>query len=154
MHLYLVQHAEARPKAEDPQRPLSEKGLADIRKVAAFIKDKARPVRILHSGKLRARQTAEILAASLQPAGGLHTAENLHPLDDPSPWAENLNTTDENLMLVGHLPYMSRLAARLLIGNPERTVVRFQMGGVVCLGREGATDVWSLDWMVVPEILG
>ena len=153
MRLYLVQHAEAQPKAKDPERPLSEKGKADISKVAAFIQDWASPVRILHSGKLRARQTAEVLAEYLAPAEGVHTTENLKPLDDPTIWAEHLNTTDENLMLVGHLPHLSNLVAFLLTGNPERTVVQFQTSGVVCLVRERATQVWSLARMVAPEML-
>ena len=37
MNLYLVQHAEALPKQEDPDRPLSAQGRADIEKVARFV---------------------------------------------------------------------------------------------------------------------
>ena len=85
MNLYLVQHAEARPKKEDPKRPLSEKGRADIQKVAAYA---ARHTsielgQINHSGKTRARQTAEALAEFLQPAEGVSQVADLAPL-----WAE------------------------------------------------------------------
>lgn len=153
MRLYLVQHAEARPEGEDPRRPLSDKGRADIRKVAAFLAEhKAVEVsHILHSGKLRAGQTAETLAEHLHP-GTVTATDGLNPLDDPAIWAGHLAETDEDLMLVGHLPHMSRLAALLLVGDADQPVVQFQMGGVVCLGRD-EEGRWSLHWMVVPEIL-
>jgi phosphohistidine phosphatase len=38
MKLYLVQHAKAASKDIDPTRSLTEEGLRDIQKVAAFIK--------------------------------------------------------------------------------------------------------------------
>lgn len=153
MHLYLVQHADARPKEEDPERPLSDKGQADIRKVAAFLSEHSavRVGLILHSGKLRAQQTAETLAEHLHP-GSVTATDGLSPLDDPAIWAGRLAETDEDLMLVGHLPHMSKLAARLLIQNDERTVVQFQMGGVVCLRRD-EVGAWSLRWMMVPELV-
>lgn len=153
MHLYLVQHAAALPKEEDPKRPLSEKGEGDIRKVAAFLTEhKAVKVsHILHSGKLRAEQTAEALAEHLHP-GSVTATDGLNPLDDPTVWVGHLAETDEDLMQVGHLPHMSRLAARLIMGDADQPVVQFRMGGVVCLGRDEGGR-WSLRWMVVPEIL-
>ena len=53
-------------------------------------------------------------------------------------------------MLVGHLPFMSRLASLLLAGEPEAGVVRFQTSGIVCLSREQGE--WSLSWAVTPEL--
>ena len=153
MHLYLVQHAEALPKEEDPQRPLSNQGRADIRKVAAFLGIRGIHVsRILHSGKLRARQTAEALAELLHPSGDISPTDGLAPLDEPTVWAERLTELDENLMLVGHLPHLDKLAALLVTGNADQPVVMFKPGGVVCLERDDE-DRWSLRWMVVPEIL-
>jgi len=116
MHLYLVQHAEARPREEDPQRPMSKQGQADILKVAVFLAEReaVKASRILHSGKLRAEQTAEILAEYLHP-DSVSATDGLNPLDDPALWAGRLKETDEDLMLVGHLPHMSNLAALLLI---------------------------------------
>ncbi len=153
MHLYLVQHAQAQPKEEDSQRPLSDQGRADIQKVASFLGDRGIPVsRIIHSGKLRARQTAGALAERLKATGSVSETDGLAPLDDPTVWAGRLADTDEDLMLVGHLPHMSKLAALLLTDNAEQPVIRFQMGGVVCLERDEENH-WSLRWMVVPEIL-
>ncbi|UCH11099.1 MAG: phosphohistidine phosphatase SixA [Fidelibacterota bacterium] len=154
MYLYLVQHAEAQPKEEAPERPLSDKGRAEVSRVAEFIRDQTqvRVTRIIHSGKLRARQTAEILEDYLQTSGGITESDGLAPLDDPTMWVQRLKDTDADIVLVGHLPHLSQLAALLLTGDAEQPVVAFQMGGIVCLGRneEGA---WSLRWMLVPALL-
>jgi len=153
MNLYLVQHAEAKPREEDPQRPISDQGRADIQKVAAFLGDRGLPVsRIIHSGKLRARQTAETLAERLKATGGVSENDCLAPLDDPAVWAGRLSEFDENLMLVGHLPHIGKLAAFLVTGDADQPVVTFKPGGVVCLERDDEGR-WSLRWMVVPEML-
>lgn len=153
MRLYLVQHAEAKRKEEDPARPLSELGLADIRRVTDFLKEMKLGVsKILHSGKLRAKQTAEALAEGISAAGGIEQAEGLAPLDDPGTWKDRLKEELEDLVLVGHLPHLSKLAGLLLAGDPERRVVRFRPGGVVCLERDEAGN-WSVGWVLTPENL-
>ena len=154
MNLYLVQHAEAVPKEENPDRPLSEKGRADILKVARHLSMNADIMvrQINHSGKTRARQTAELLAEALEPTEGISDVPDLAPLDDPAVWVSYLADTTRNLMLVGHLPHLSKLATLLLCKDDTKTVVDFQMGGVVCLGRADDGN-WSLCWMVTPEIV-
>ncbi len=154
MNLYLVQHAEPKPKEEDPERPLSEKGRSYVRKVAAFSAKIAdiKLSTIFHSGKTRARQTAEELAEYLSPMEGVKESDGLKPLDDPSIWAERLTERKENIMLVGHLPHMSKLAARLLSNDENEKIVNFQMGGIVCFGRD-ESDTWAIRWMVIPQIL-
>lgn len=68
MKLYLVQHGEAKRKEEDPSRPLTNKGIKDAEKVAKYIsKLEVKAKKIFHSGKLRAKQTAEIYAKHLKP---------------------------------------------------------------------------------------
>lgn len=154
MNLYLVQHAEAKREEEDPARPLTEKGWADIRKIAAFLHAHPLPPlrAIYHSGKTRAEQTAEVLAGVLHPREGCRAAEGLEPLADPTLWIERVRAESEDLMLVGHLPHLDRLSARLLSGGTiSEGLIAFQMGGLVCLHREGAK--WRLRWMIVPELL-
>jgi len=84
MLLYLVQHGEAKREEEDPARPLTDKGKSEVEKIASFIaKTGIHIERILHSGKLRALQTAEILASHLKPPRGIEQADALDPLADP-----------------------------------------------------------------------
>ncbi len=153
MLLYLVQHAEARSEAEDPRRDLTEKGRMDIEAVSHHLKRlKVEVKEIFHSGKTRAHTTANILGEHLQPSAGVSEAPGLAPMDAPELWAERIAKTDDNIMLVGHLPHLGRLAALLMSGDKERSVVNFQMGGAVRLQHMGENQ-WALDWMIVPNII-
>ena len=154
MNLYLVQHAESKSKEEDPERALSDKGLNDITRVAAYVTEHGdMNVRsILHSGKTRARQTAEALAEYLNPPGGVEETDGLAPLDDPSIWADRLAESVEDTMLVGHLPHLSKLASLLLCGDDSNAIVAFQMAGIVCLTRDDPGN-WAIRWMLTPQVV-
>lgn len=153
MRLYLVQHGEAKREEEDPSRPLSGKGLKDVRKMADCASKRlgVKVARIFHSGKLRAKQTAEELARKLEPDGGVEEVDGLGPLADPKIWAEKLKGMDEDVMLVGHLPHLSKLSSLLLFGDETKEAIRFEMAGVVCLERD-ERGRWAVRWMVTPEI--
>ena len=154
MTLYLVQHAKAESKEEGSERPLSEAGWEEIRKIASFaaLSGSVRPERIVHSGKLRAAQTAEVLAESLSPTGVVTEEGGLAPGDDVSIWAERLSEAKEDVMLVGHLPHLSRLASQLLCRDESKALIRFRNAGIVALGRDEA-GAWSLMWITVPGIV-
>lgn len=153
MQVYLVQHGEAKSKEEDPGRPLSDRGRKDVSRVAGFVSDNMglSAFSIRHSGKPRARQTAEILKDMLAPGAEVSEADGLAPLDDPGIWADRLRAGGGDVMLVGHLPHMAKLASLLLCGNTESGAVEFRMGGIACIGME--EDRWSLRWMVAPDML-
>lgn len=149
MEVYLVQHGEAKGEGEDPLRPLSEKGRQEAQRVAeALGKVGIRTPHIMHSGKLRARQTAEIFAESLGPSE-VREMIGLAPNDNPEAAESFLEGAKEPIMLVGHLPHLSRLASLLITGNTEPETVSFRMGGAVCMEKEGK---WMLKWAMTPEI--
>ncbi len=150
VNLYLVQHGEAKPKEEDPERGLTDKGRRDVEGVAALLADiGAKPHRIYHSGKKRALETAGILSDRLTPEGGVSQADGLAPLDDPAVWARRLDNEQQDIMLVGHMPHVARLASLLLCGDPEKGLVSFTQGAVLSLKRvEGR---WTVEWMVTPD---
>jgi phosphohistidine phosphatase len=151
MALYLVQHGKSLPNEVDPEQGLSDEGLAETEKVARMAHEAGLRVGgILHSGKTRARRTAEILAAELEPSDGLKEAPGLKPLDDVLPWTSL--DPGAALMLVGHLPFMERLAALLVCGSQDRPVVKFQNSGIVCLDREPASVNWVIRWALVPKL--
>ena len=153
MQLYLVQHGAAKSEAEDPQRGLTEEGRRTVERVGDFLAPLELALeRIEHSDKLRARQTAEILAARLRPAEGTKQTAGIAPNDDVEPLRARLETESQNVMLVGHLPHLSRLVARLVGLPANRQVVRFQMGGVVRLDRD-ETGQWAVRWVLVPVLL-
>jgi len=154
MNLYLVQHSEAKSKEEDPQRSLSEKGLVDVKKIAAFISKNIyiKVKTIFHSGKTRAQQTAEVLAQYLNPPEGIKEVEGLDPLAVPSIWVERLAKTEDDIMLVGHLPHLSKLSSLLICQDENKIVIDYKNAGVVCLKRD-ESNVWTVRWILVPEIL-
>jgi phosphohistidine phosphatase len=153
MKLYLIQHGEAAPEEVDPSRPLTAKGRSDIQKTASFLKGAgAAPSIILHSGKTRARQTAEIIAAQLGPDCQVKEREGLAPNDPVLALAKEISGTADDLMIVGHLPFHGKLASILLAGSDSKNVVAFRQGGVVCLQRN-EDQTWQVAWMVTPELL-
>ena len=151
MRVYLIQHGEAKRKEEDPARPLTENGKAEVERVGRFLaKIGVKVDQILHSGKLRAAQTAELIAKYVKPMKKVEAVKDLDPLADPRIWAERLNKGENDLILVGHLPHLKRLASLLLTGREDLEIVRFRYGGVVCLEKN---EGWSILWMIRPDIL-
>ncbi|MBS3793288.1 MAG: phosphohistidine phosphatase SixA [Candidatus Thorarchaeota archaeon] len=153
MRVYLVQHAEALSEEEDEARPLSKEGRDNISRMAKYAAQQLdiSVDQILHSGKTRARQTARILADELTPSEGVKQAEGLGPLDNPRKWGEHIAETDRILMLVGHLPYMSRLASFLVIGDEEEHILSVRNAGINCL--EEKDGAWSIRFVITPEML-
>ena len=150
MDFYLVRHGQAKPETEDPRRPLSDEGLREAEKVARAAAGRGvRVSAILHSDKLRARQTAEIFRQFLAPAGGTREARGLAPDDDPMVARAELEEAAEPLMLVGHLPHLGRLTSLLVTGDPERAVVEFPSAGLVCVAR--IQGRWEIPWTLTPQ---
>lgn len=150
MDFYLVRHGEAKAGHEDPKRPLSERGRIAVKNVARAAAAKGiRVSEIFHSDKLRAKQTAEILAEFLSPSSGVREANGLSPEDDPEIAKAELAADDEPLMLVGHLPHLGRLASLLVSGDPERVAVNFQPAAMVCISRAG--KAWEIKWTLTPD---
>ncbi len=154
MRLYLVRHGHALPGEADPEPSLSARGHSEVERVAAFLGRAGIRVRTLaHSGKTRARQTAELLAPRIAAEGCIEGRTGMDPLDPTGPLADEAETWKEDVMLVGHLPFMGKLAARLIADGDERELLAFRTGSVACLEKKGATS-WTLVWMLGPELLG
>ena len=151
MRLYLSQHAQALSKKENSLRPISDQGREDVVRTGGFLSlfERPKPTRIVHANKLRAEQTAQMFAEAW---GCDCTEENadLSPHSDPSIWASRLLEVHEDIMLVGHLPHLSRLAGLLLCDNADRQVIRFRNAGVSCLER--TENQWSLCWQIHPTL--
>lgn len=151
MRVYLVQHGLAENESENIKRPLSAQGREDVTRTAGFLSlfERPRPAKIVHSGKLRAEQTAEMFAEAW---GGLSVERgiDLAPNDDPSVWSAHLAGMNDDVMLVGHLPHIQRLAGLLVSGDPAREAVHFRNGGVLCLERRESG--WSVLWQINPTL--
>ncbi len=149
MDLYIVRHGEALPGANDAARTLSDWGRSEVEKVALAASRRGVVVhQVRHSGRERARETAEILGAILEPTGGVVATPGIHPDDPVEPVAFSLFEQREPLMLVGHLPFVARLVGLLTSGNPSRSPVSFPTATIACL--RGEDDRWELAWTETP----
>jgi len=152
MALFLVQHGKSLSKDKDPEQGLSEQGLSEVEQIAKVAGGYGVHVsRIIHSGKKRARQTADIFAFSLEPEEGVQESSGLKPLDDASAYADKINSED-NLMLVGHLPFMGGLTSYLITGSIDTPVFKFQNAGIVCMDKDPDKDSWVIRWALMPNI--
>lgn len=154
MAVYLVQHAESKSKVEDPERSLTDEGLENINRISSYARQHINVSvdRIFHSGKLRAKQTAEVLTGFLKPAEGVSETDGLEPMADPTIWAKRISQSQNDIVLVGHLPHLGRLTSVLLGADETKNVVNFQNAGLVKLSQD-ADNNWMIDWIIVPSIV-
>ena len=153
MKLYLMQHGKSVSKEEDPERPLASQGADEVMEIAEFLsKVGVRVSRVIHSGKTRAKQTAEIIISRLNPGEEPVAQKGLSPMDDVKDCFDQINALKDDIMIVGHLPHLTRLISLLIAGSESISVVAFQHGGVVCLSRNNELH-WSVSWIVVPGIV-
>jgi phosphohistidine phosphatase len=130
MRVFLVHHADAVGPAEDPLRPLSELGHLQAQRLAEQARDAGcAPAAIWHSGKLRSRQTAEAFLRLCSPFAEFRMVRGLRP-DDPPEWIrDELTAETRDVLLVGHMPNIARLAHLLAPGGS------FPLHGLVALDR-------------------
>ncbi|MFC1568468.1 phosphohistidine phosphatase SixA [Candidatus Margulisiibacteriota bacterium] len=151
MYLYLVRHGDARPKEQDPERHLSEKGMLEVSEIVAFLNcAEVRVDEIWHSAKERARRTALIIAEAV-PHKNIIERAGLAPNDPVAGLAAEIDQLHEDIMIVGHLPFLSVLASRLVTGSDELQFLYFRPAGVVCLEKCG--NGWGVAWMMDPGLL-
>jgi len=155
MALYLMQHGQATTETENPERPLTDAGRAAVQRVAQSAR--AADVRIsgcLHSGKLRAEQTAQLLAREIGVEPSVEARAGLAPNDPVLPVAQWLRTQTEHqsLALVGHMPFLGRLASLLVAGDEQAQVVGFQMGGLLKLEPKVDRDGFLVAWALPPAL--
>jgi len=152
MAVFLVQHGKSLSRELDPEQGLSPEGISDVKRIADIARGYGVHVAsISHSGKKRALQTAEIFSAVLKPVGGVQEKVGLKPLDDVRAFADRLKNADD-LMVVGHLPYLERLTSFLITGDIKKPVLKFQNGGIVCLDERPEGKGWIITWTLMPEI--
>lgn len=153
MKLYLVQHGESVSKEIDPDRPLSAQGERDVKQVADYLQQAGVSVgQIKHSGKTRARQTAEILAKALLKDGKTEAIESIAPNDPVDSLTESIPELDTNTMIVGHLPFLAKLVSYLITGKDDHLLLTYRPGSIVCLEQD-ENHTWQIQWMIRPDCL-
>ena len=147
--LYLVHHGDAVGPDVNPMRPRSDRGRVEVDLLAQKAAERgAKPDVIWHSGKLRARQTAEAYWKRCNPLAAFAAARGLQPTD-PTGWiVDAIAGDDRHIMLAGHFPYLPRLLGRLQTGMVDAMPADFPLNGVVAL--EQVEGRWVERWRLRP----
>jgi phosphohistidine phosphatase len=148
--ILLLRHGQAKSKEEDPQRGLTDAGRSEVGRVVGAMRSLLpAPDVIWHSGKLRAEQTARILARAFGVEERLRARSGLDPDDPAAAIATELKAYTGNMAVVGHLPHLNRLISILLIGQEAPELFHVPSSGALCLQRE--QGLWRVRWMLTPE---
>ncbi len=144
MHLFLVHHGEAVGPDVDTRRPLSDRGRAEVERIAAEAAARgAKPTVVWHSGKLRAKQTAEAFWRACNALADFSATRDLQP-DDPPQWiADRLRGEQRDILIAGHFQHLPRLLALLTKDADE-----FPMHGAVALVTEDEGESWKEIWRI------
>jgi phosphohistidine phosphatase len=136
--VFLVHHGPAVDPSVDATRPLSQEGRGRVTRLAAAAAQVGvRPVVIWHSGKARARQTAELFWSACNPLASMTAVRGLLPADPPQWIADQLLAEEGDVMIVGHQPHLGTLWHLL---DPESGGAPFPPHGIV--GLEQSESRW------------
>lgn len=154
MQLFIIRHAHALKGDDDAARPLSERGEAQIRAVAKFLRSAGglEVGEIWHSGLVRSRDTAVAMVKQLGMRVPLAEMKELAPGQDPALIAARLTERKVPLAIVGHEPHLSALASLLVAGAATPPVFVLRKCAVLALEREH--EHWAVLWQISPELLG
>lgn len=150
MRLYLVQHGLALSEDIDPKKSLCEAGKRQtVKMVGYLVANNIKVDTIWHSAKERAVQTAKIFHDNM-PEAVIKKRDDLNPLDAVDKLIPEVQGLYTDLMIVGHLPFLQKLASQLLASSEDLNLIAFKNSGVVCMEH---TDTWRILWIVTPELI-
>ena len=146
--VYLVQHGIALAKDIDETRPLSDIGADEVRSIAFMLKKNNIDIhKIIHSGKLRAVQTASIFAQVLD-ISIVSQQKGMNPNDEPEKLIEQI--TEDAVMYIGHLPNIQNVVSNLVTGNNNNSVIKFKNAAVACIEINDKES--HLNWFITPGL--
>ena len=151
MKLYLMRHGEAEGLFDGDEPALTAIGKAEVNRIGEALSSMdIQPDHIYQSGKLRARQTAEIVKSKIRVDILISKIEGLKPNDPVSTFVGNLKDFKENILIVGHLPFIAKLTSYLLAETESDLMIAFKPASVACL-EYAKSSGWKLHWFISPE---
>jgi len=150
MRLYLMRHGKADFGGVDRLRPLSERGALDVDAVAKYLSAEGVGVaRVYHSTLLRAKQTAEIMAAALKPEHAIEERVGIEPWGDVAAFVDWAAGLSEDTLVCGHEPFMGDAAMALRASGGDFISVKT----ATVMAFERTDDGWTLDWLINPKLI-
>ncbi|MGE3509942.1 MAG: histidine phosphatase family protein [Vicinamibacterales bacterium] len=146
MRLYLVHHGAAVDPGVDTRQPLSVAGAAQVADLAAEAAARGvRPDVVWHSGKLRAKQTAEAFWRACNALAPCSATRGLQPGDPPVWMRDRLRHEPRDILIAGHFPHLPRLLALTLTGRDDDSMA-FPLHGLVALETADDGETWTELW--------
>jgi len=151
VHLVIVHHGDAVGPEVDPRRPLSPWGRKAVERLAASAAERqVKPAVIWHSGKLRAKETAEAFWRACNPFAEFSATRDLQPGDSPDWMRDRLRGESRDILIAGHYPHLPRLLTLLLTGS-DGVPVPFPQNGVVAVETDDAGETWRELWRMASQ---
>lgn len=146
MKIYIGRHGLANSAVIDPHVSLSHQGQRETEEIAKLLSKYTLDIRqIYHSDKVRAAQTAEILASNLK------IPRQTLPLLNPSSSIEPIiSHLEDGAMYIGHLPTVEDLVCELVLKKPI-PFVSFIPSTLICLEQVG--ESWVINWIISPNLI-
>jgi phosphohistidine phosphatase len=145
--IYLVHHGDAVAADIDTRRPLSERGREHVTRLAADAAARgAHPAVVWHSGKLRARQTAEAFWRACNPLAAFSATRDLQPDDPPEWFRDRVIRESQDVLVAGHFPHLPGLL-NLLTGSGSDASPFFPPHGIVAVERD-EEGKWREAWRI------
>lgn len=153
MKLFLIRHGDADMASNDDARRLSARGREEAATMGAWLKryDLRLPT-VWHSNKVRTQETASILNEHAGWGSTLLEVEGLRPNSEVGPIAMKVAADDKDLVIVGHMPFMSLMASAMVSEGGAQTYWDFETCGVLVLQRAGDHQ-WIVDAYISPNKL-
>ena len=163
MRLYIVRHADAEDRdavkyPDDELRPLIRKGKKKAQKAARWFKQRyGLPDRLLVSPAVRTLETARIFQHEFGAVSdSLVVVDALRPDGAQRQVMAELAkyTSDNQVLLFGHEPYLSSLISTLLSGAPDVSI-HMKKCGICCLSIDSLVEgkCAMLEWLLDPAML-
>jgi phosphohistidine phosphatase len=163
MNIYLLRHGPAVERGSakyrnDSDRPLTAEGRAKVKRIAlAMGAMKLRFDAILSSPFVRARETAELVAAGLKPQRKVTLCAALAADAEPAEilsYLASMKPVPTDVLLVGHQPYLGNLAS-LLLANTSPDALEFKKGGLakLAVGASPSGRRATLEWLLTPRLM-
>lgn len=155
MHLYCMRHGEAHAISSLHQfQSLTPRGMIAVQSIAQFLKNQSINIeKIIHSGIMRAEQTAHILKVVFPHLHGTSIDKNLSGRESIDCLIQTINLFEEEVLLVSHLPTIDLLIQKLVFGKIQNSpLINFQPATLVCLN-SCANNQWIIDWIVNPSLV-
>jgi phosphohistidine phosphatase len=153
----LIRHGTAADAPDDALRPLTGAGRSAARRLADFLRPTGalKGAEVWHSSLVRARETAQVIAEHIGRKLTLKEVEGLAPEDPPGSFLRRLSALRKDVIVVGHNPHLTTLAALMVRGDASLPAVGFDKCAAVCLENfgQGRAGDWSVQWCVAPQLL-